>query len=58
MTNHLPQQQQLSNKKSLFQNLHAYYISKEQDPFENIPVTFHLASSTLDPEFQKFVEFA
>lgn len=58
LTNHLPQQQQLSNKKSLFQNLYTYYLSKEKDPFEHIPVTFHLASSTSDPEFLKFVKYA
>ena len=58
LTNHLPQQHQLSNKKSLFQNLHAYYKSKDLNPFDFIPVTFHLASSTSDPEFQRFVDYA
>lgn len=58
LTNHLPQQQQLSNKKSLFQNLQGYYKSKEMDPFDFIPITFHLASSTTDPEFARFVEHA
>ena len=58
LTNHLPQQQQLSNKKSLFQNLQSYYKSKEQNPFDFIPITFHLASSTSDPEFLRFVDYA
>lgn len=58
LTNHLPQQHQLSNKKSLFQNLHAYYKFKDLNPFDFIPVTFHLASSTSDPEFQRFVDYA
>ena len=42
----------------MFQNLHSYYVSQERNPFENIPVTFHLASSTSDPEFEKFVKYA
>jgi tubulin polyglutamylase TTLL1/tubulin monoglycylase TTLL3/8 len=42
----------------LFQNLNEYYISKGKDPFEHIPVTFHLASSTSDPEFARFLEYA
>ena len=33
LTNHLPQQQQLSNKKSLFQNLYTYYLANERNPF-------------------------
>lgn len=33
-------------------------MAEERNPFDYIPVTFHLASSTSDPEFKKFIEYA
>ena len=35
----------LSNKKALFYNLKAYYTAVKQDPFQFIPLTFHIHNS-------------
>lgn len=46
----------LSNKKALFYNLVKYYEALGKDPFEVIPLTFHIKEGEEDPEFQKFLE--
>ena len=57
LTNHIPDNQLITNKKALFRNLHAWYTSQSVDPFERIPVTFHV-NSTDDEEFRQFMEYA
>lgn len=46
----------LSNKKALFYNLVKYYEALGKDPFEVIPLTFHVKEGEADPEFLKFSE--
>lgn len=57
MTNHISSSQLIANKKTLFHNLHAWYTISERNPFDNIPLTFHV-SNTDDPEFASFIEHA
>lgn len=47
----------LSNKKALFWNISEYYKSKGQDPWNALPVTFHIDHGINDPEFKKFTEY-
>jgi tubulin---tyrosine ligase len=41
----------LSNKKALFLNMRFYYEALGQNPFDALPVTFHVKSGIEDPEF-------
>jgi hypothetical protein len=41
----------LSNKKALFLNMRNYYESINEDPFDYLPVTFHVKTGVNDPEF-------
>ena len=45
----------LSNKYALFYNMRKYYKALGRDPFEVLPITFHVRSGTSDPEFVKFL---
>lgn len=47
----------VSNKKALFLNMRNYYESLSQEPFVNIPLTFHVKNGTADPDFLKFKEY-
>jgi tubulin--tyrosine ligase len=44
----------LSNKKALFANMKLYYEALNQDPFEVLPLTFHIKNGITDPEFLDF----
>lgn len=44
----------LSNKCALFYNMKRYYEAINRDPFEVIPLTFHVKSGIDDNEFIKF----
>ena len=55
MHNHVTCNWNLSNKKALFMNLKNYYEAQNMNPFEFIPMTFHVTDSE-DKEFQKFQE--
>ncbi len=57
MHNHLENNWNLSNKKALFYNLKNYYISTKQNPFDNLPLTFHIKEGITDQEYIKFIEF-
>lgn len=46
----------LSNKKALFLNMRNFFESMGQDPFDALPVTFHMKNGLADPEFPKFKE--
>ena len=39
----------LSNKFALFYNMRHYYKSIGRDPFEVLPLTFHVSRGTYDP---------
>jgi hypothetical protein len=47
----------LSNKKALFFNMTQYYKQLKEDPFEVLPLTFHIEHGIRDPEFDKFKLF-
>ena len=57
MYNHLENNFLLSNKKALFLNLRQYYLSQKMDPFELIPVTFHIKEGVADQEFGRFKDY-
>ena len=40
--NHLEFNWNLTNKKALYYNMKSYYEAMEEDPFANIPLTFHI----------------
>ncbi len=44
----------LSNKYALFYNMTKYYRSIGRDPFEVLPLTFHIKSGTKDKVFYQF----
>ena len=44
----------LANKKALFFNMHYYYTQIGQDPFDALPVTYHVKRGLEDPEFIRF----
>lgn len=54
--NHLENNWHLSNKKALFYNMKSYYEARKINPFEFIPVTFHVEDLT-SKEFVKFMEY-
>ena len=52
--NKLEDNYHLSNKKALFINMRNYYESLNEDPFNYIPMTFHVKTGLSDPEFLRF----
>ena len=46
----------LSNKKALFYNMRAYYEALKENPFDYLPLTFHIKNGTEDKEYGKFLE--
>ena len=46
----------LSNKYALFYNMRKYYKALGRDPFDVLPVTFHVKGGTNDAEYLKFLE--
>jgi len=34
-----------------------YYDAIEQDPFDTLPVTFHIKNGLKDPEFERFKKY-
>lgn len=47
----------LTNKKALFWNMTNYYRQLHKDPFENLPLTFHIEKGTDDFEFHNFGQY-
>ena len=47
----------LSNKKALFYNMRAYYEAIKENPFDYLPLTFHIQNGTEDKEYAKFLEY-
>eukprot|EP01022_Parablepharisma_sp_SALTPOND_P024489 TRINITY_DN542_c0_g1_i1.p1 TRINITY_DN542_c0_g1~~TRINITY_DN542_c0_g1_i1.p1 ORF type:complete len:1002 (+),score=71.85 TRINITY_DN542_c0_g1_i1:11821-14826(+) len=56
MCNHLERHYHLSNKKAMFVNMVNYYRTMKQNPFDTLPLTFHIQNGVADPEFDKFAE--
>ena len=44
----------LSNKYALFYNMRKYYLAQERDPFEVLPLTFHIKEGVSDQAFNEF----
>lgn len=57
MCNHLENQFHISNKKAMFINMQQFYIATKKDPFETLPLTFHIKFGASDPEFEKFTSY-
>lgn len=55
--NRLEDNYHLSNKKALFFNMTQYYKLVGADPFDVLPLTFHIEHSLRDPEFQRFKSY-
>jgi hypothetical protein len=47
----------LSNKKALFFNMTQYYKLLGRDPFEVLPLTFHIENGLNDHEFEIFRQY-
>ena len=45
----------LSNKYALFYNMRKYYKALDRDPFDVLPLTFHIKTGTGDPEYKNFL---
>ncbi|CAD8073321.1 unnamed protein product [Paramecium sonneborni] len=56
--NHLEYNFQVCNKKALFYNMKNYYISRNEDPFQYIPLTYHIQAGPSDPAYQEFEQYA
>ena len=56
MTNHLECYYNLSDKKKLFIMMKMYYEALNQNPFNTLPLTFHIKKGIEDEEFLKFVK--
>ena len=54
--NHLEGNLNLGNKKAIYYNMKMYYESIGKDPFEIMPLTFHIKEGSSDNEFYKFLE--
>jgi len=52
--NKLESNHHLANKKALFINMKQYYECLDLDPFNNVPLTFHIKEGEADPEFACF----
>lgn len=55
-TNHTENNFHLSNKKAIFYNMKVYYESLNLNPFDYLPLTFHIKEGVNDKEFNKFAE--
>ena len=46
----------LSNKKALFWNMAAYYRAINKNPYDALPLTFHVTQGINDVEYGRFLE--
>jgi tubulin polyglutamylase TTLL1/tubulin monoglycylase TTLL3/8 len=56
LSNHLENHFHISNKKAMFLNIKSYFERMEKEPYDIIPLTFHIKSYD-DPELAKFEEY-
>lgn len=55
--NHLECNYYLGNKKALFYSMKEYYTLFGKDPFQYIPLTFHISQGLDDQEFDRFMVY-
>lgn len=55
--NHLIHNYVIGNKKSLFRLMSGYYKSIGKDPFQYIPLTYHIGGGLEDPRFLAFQRY-
>ena len=55
-TNHQENNFHLSNKKAIYYNMKVFYESSGLNPFDFLPLTYHIKEGESDREFHKFVE--
>ena len=55
ISNHLEFHIHLSNKKALYYNMKTYYESLGDNPFDYIPLTFHIKDGVYSQEFNNFL---
>ncbi|EAS00525.2 tubulin-tyrosine ligase family protein (macronuclear) [Tetrahymena thermophila SB210] len=55
--NHVQNNFHICNKKALFYNMRQYYECIQKNPFDYIPLTFHIKEGTSDQEWEKFLTF-
>jgi tubulin---tyrosine ligase len=55
--NKLEDNYHLANKKALLLNMKNYCEAVGEDPFDALPVTFHVKSGLDDPEFKRFTQY-
>ena len=54
LANKIEDNYHLCNKKALFVNMKNYYEAIGEDPFDSLPVTFHIKEGLDDPNFLAF----
>lgn len=57
MQNHLKYNYVIGNKKALFRTMSQYYQHLSLDPFDFLPLTFHIVEGTEDPQFLAFQKY-
>ena len=57
MYNKIEDNYHLSNKKALFVNMKTYYEAMHEDPFDSLPVTFHVKDGLSDQHWQDFTDY-
>jgi len=55
-TNHQENNFHMCNKKAIYYNMKIFYESMGQNPFDTLPLTYHIKEGETDREFLKFVE--
>ncbi len=54
--NHVENNFHLSNKKAIYYNMKVYYESLNKDPFQFMPLSFHIKEGLSDKEFSRFCD--
>ncbi len=57
LANKIEDNYHLCNKKALFVNMKNYYEACGEDPFDSLPVTFHVKEGLDDPNFVAFKQY-
>ena len=57
LANKIEDNYHLCNKKALFVNMKNYYEAIGEDPFDSLPVTFHIKEGLTDPNFLAFQQY-
>ena len=57
LANKIEDNYHLCNKKALFVNMKNYYEAIGEDPFDSLPVTFHIKEGLDDPNFLAFKQY-